>query len=500
MFLLVWFLLEFAFWLYIRKTWIRLRQPLKPHSLPTFEQRWKLYWNCLDTIHVENFQDWITGWFYISNSAQREHPKLNEIYRDNLAFFLSWVFWGDDLKIVQKNPSFENELNGMIYHMETTFNIQFPTGYNSHVQCIRPTMDHFEYIHRPLLFYIINFIFTHIFDYLFLERFGQFRKYGVDHNKPGVRWGYFFYIFKKRTHDYYYSWWLKKQQSFTLNDKENHHHQHLTYWYRKGRTTSTSTTTPIIFIHGIGTGLHLYMDFIRRMTTLECPLFCIELPYVSTRLVEHVPTPKETVMEIQTMLDTHGFDKAIIVGHSLGTVVAGWMATYAMNRISGLVLIDPVCFLLNYHDTAYNMLHRIPSNFAEYLIHYFASRELHINYYFNRHFHWYLNNFFIHDIVPTTTDPTLLSSFSFSPFTSTTRSMDKHPVDSKKLTLFNHMKIYLSENDVIINSKQIAKYLNKYGMKPTMMSKLNHAEYLVRPQWLQLILSDIQQFYKTSTS
>ena len=70
-------------------------------------------------------------------------------------------------------------------------------------------------------------------------------------------------------------------------------------------------------------------------------------------------------IQIKTMLDTHGFDKAIIVGHSLGTVVAGWMATYAMNRISGLVLIDPVCFLLNYHDTAYNMLHRIPSKFAE---------------------------------------------------------------------------------------------------------------------------------------
>ncbi|KAG2210626.1 hypothetical protein INT45_010627, partial [Circinella minor] len=222
--------------------------------------RWKLYWNCLDTIHVVNFEDWITGWLYISNSLQCEHPKLNEIYRDNLAFFFSWVFWGDDLKIVQKDPSFENELNGMIYHMETTFSIQIPTDYNSHVQCIRPTMlDHFEYIHRPLLFYIINFIFTHIFDYLFLERFAQFCKYGVDNNKPGVRWGYFFYIFKKRTHNYYYSWWLQKQQSFTLIDKENNHHQHLTYWYRKGRTISTSTsTTPIIFIHGTGTGLHLY--------------------------------------------------------------------------------------------------------------------------------------------------------------------------------------------------------------------------------------------------
>ena len=65
------------------------------------------------------------------------------------------------------------------------------------------------------------------------------------------------------------------------------------------------------------------------------------------------------------MLDTHEFDRTIIVGHSLRTVVAGRMATYAMNCISGLVLIYPVCFLLNSYDTAYNMLHRIPSKIAE---------------------------------------------------------------------------------------------------------------------------------------
>ena len=65
------------------------------------------------------------------------------------------------------------------------------------------------------------------------------------------------------------------------------------------------------------------------------------------------------------MLDTHGFENATIIGHSLGTVVAGWMAKYAIDRVSGLILIDPICFLLNYHDTAYNMLHRIPSKFME---------------------------------------------------------------------------------------------------------------------------------------
>ena len=88
MLLLVWFLLELTFWLYIRKTWIRLQQRLKPHALPTYEQRWKLYWNCLHTIDTENFDDWIAGWFYISNNPKREHPKVNEIHKENVALLL----------------------------------------------------------------------------------------------------------------------------------------------------------------------------------------------------------------------------------------------------------------------------------------------------------------------------------------------------------------------------------------------------------------------------
>ena len=53
------------------------------------------------------------------------------------------------------------------------------------------------------------------------------------------------------------------------------------------------------------------------------------------------------------------------------------------------------------------------------------------------------------------------------------------------------MKVYLSENDVIINSQQIENYLNEYGINTTVMTKLNHAEYLLRPAWLNHILSDI---------
>ena len=65
------------------------------------------------------------------------------------------------------------------------------------------------------------------------------------------------------------------------------------------------------------------------------------------------------------MLTAHGYNEAVIVAHSLGTAVASWVANLAPKRVAGLVLVDPICFLLNYHHVAFNMLHRIPERVIE---------------------------------------------------------------------------------------------------------------------------------------
>ncbi|KAI9259608.1 Alpha/Beta hydrolase protein [Phascolomyces articulosus] len=477
MFLFIWFLLELTFWLYIRQTWIRLQQRVKPHGLPSFEERWRLYWNCIHTMKDENFEDWVTGWCYLKDSPRREHPKFSEIYKENLATLLAWAFWGEDLETVQSNVIYAAELEKMVHNLEVIFSVKFPTGYNPHVQCIRPPLDSFKYIHRPLILYLGNFVFTTLFNYLFLEKFAKFRSYGTD--RPGVRWGSLFNLFLSTT-------------STATNTAK---HQHLVYWYREGKRTPSTNSydnniTPIIFIHGIGTGLHLYMDFIRRIISLEQPVFCIELPHVSSRLVEHIPTPQETVGEIQTMLNTHKYTKATIVGHSLGTIVAGWMAKFATHRVSGLVLIDPICFLLNFHYTAYNMLHRVPSKFTEYLIHYVASRELYINYYFHRHFHWYQNVFFIRD-TPTSNTPLFSTPIA-------TQKIEEE--NDPKNQLYNNTTVYLSECDVIVNAQQIEKYLKKRTIDTTMMKNMEHAGYLTQPVWLQRILSDIEDMVSSPTT
>jgi hypothetical protein len=77
---------------------------------------------------------------------------------------------------------------------------------------------------------------------------------------------------------------------------------------------SANSARPIVFIHGLGHGLIYYLGFLVRIR--ERPLLLLELPHVSTRMWERVPTPLDTVLGIQTILQEHNFRKAVFIGHS----------------------------------------------------------------------------------------------------------------------------------------------------------------------------------------
>jgi pimeloyl-ACP methyl ester carboxylesterase len=140
----------------------------------------------------------------------------------------------------------------------------------------------------------------------------------------------------------------------------------ISYWYYNPSDNALlkknhQKQQPIVFIHGIGCGICVYSNFIRKLYKLNRPLFLVELPHVSMRMVEDVPTMEETVREIEEMLTSKGFPKATFVAHSLGTAVCAWMIKEARKRVGGCVLIDPICFLLHYPDVAYNFVYREPA-------------------------------------------------------------------------------------------------------------------------------------------
>ena len=66
-------------------------------------------------------------------------------------------------------------------------------------------------------------------------------------------------------------------------------------------------------MHGIGQGLAFYLHMIARVR--DRPVLLVEFPYVSMRMWEIVPSARETVDAVSTMLYMHGFDKACFMGH-----------------------------------------------------------------------------------------------------------------------------------------------------------------------------------------
>ncbi|RIB07723.1 Alpha/Beta hydrolase protein, partial [Gigaspora rosea] len=301
----------------------------------------------------------------------------------------------------------------IIESIEIHSKVKFRKGYNPDCECIKLTLDPVQAVPRPFVFYVIIILLRSGFNIL-LKLYG-FEHFGA---KESIMNGY----------------WSNQKK-------------------------------PIVFIHGVGGGLFSHFDFIRKLWKLDRPLFLVELPYVSMQMVEDVPTMEETVREIEEMLISRNYPKAIFVAQSLGTAVCAWMLKEARKRISGLVLIDPIIFLLHYANVAYNFKYRIPQAANEHL-YFFASSELYISYYFSRHFHWFQCILFI----------------------------------SPRYILPHNTYVYLSEKDNLIPTKEVYKYLTKNNVNVRMMHKLDHGSFLFNSYWVDQIVGDILKCYNSTRS
>jgi len=70
-----------------------------------------------------------------------------------------------------------------------------------------------------------------------------------------------------------------------------------------------------------------------------------------------------------------GMERATLVGHSFGTVVASWVLRHCPEHIHSTVLIDPVSLQLARADVAFAAIHRKPVSAADVLLEYFVFRE-----------------------------------------------------------------------------------------------------------------------------
>lgn len=241
-----------------------------------------------------------------------------------IGYRLSWAFFSLPLEDVSQDDTLFEELNMMIDNFELEFHIQLPSGYNEDLRACRLNLDPVHAYHRPLAFYTAIICLTTSFDFL-LQFFWGMKKHGPE------------------TRSSIWNIMEPEQQQTTYG---NDSLEKVSYWFREGDRTKK----PIVFIHGIGAGLMCYITFVAKLMTVDAPIFFIELPHVAMHCIEDVPTMQETIRDLQQMLNRHQFDDAVFVAHSLGTAVTSWVVKHIPQTVAGIILLDPICFMLHYKD------------------------------------------------------------------------------------------------------------------------------------------------------
>ncbi|KAJ3350603.1 hypothetical protein HDU83_009536 [Entophlyctis luteolus] len=366
--------IETAFFVYFHLQRRRLQSAVRPPEM-TMVERGKQFYRILDSA---GFAEFLAGWFYWRNTRkQLTVDEFHVVRKDDLRDWFAWSFFSAK-DYASLSPEHAGELDGYVSDLEFAKNLKFQPGRNEDISPLILNYNPIEATAKPLCMYLFVW---------FLEILTFAALYAIG--------------FKRVT---------PSQRSNNPSDTSSSVTS-MTYWVYlpkrspsrvAGRQAATDVPKlPLVFFHGIGIGLTVYVYFLYTLFTAldgSRAVFLAEFPHVSMRLVDFCPSTEQTVGEIEAMLDEHGFAKAHIVGHSLGTTVAAWMVKYS-KYCASCVLLDPVVFLYLMPSLAYSALspdfvHRQPGRNTEmkaneYLLYWACSRELYTSNAINRHFRWH---------------------------------------------------------------------------------------------------------------
>lgn len=350
------FIAEIGFYLfvYLPKRW-QLQKPARHPPLLPKADREKLFQQ--GHAQIADVEDFLTKWF--------QKAPLSEIKRENVKEFFGWSF----LNTSAWGPEEDLELNGYADKIEELLGRPLDAGYGNAVP-VRLTLDPVQTLHRPLLWYtIVGLVDSAVYFYLTLSGFTYYR---LSLSRLPT-------VFPFRLH--------------TLASSHKTPSPTLSYFH----TPHTSKSClPILFIHGIGIGLYPYCRFLAalrrsgRTTDGQIGIIAIEIPQISSRLTGVLPSQHKLCADIEVILDRHGLSRFVLATHSFGSVVAANMLKHPdlSGRIGPMLFTDPVCFLLQLPDVAYNFTRRKPQLANEYQLRYFASTDLLIAHSLARKFYW----------------------------------------------------------------------------------------------------------------
>lgn len=128
-----------------------------------------------------------------------------------------------------------------------------------------------------------------------------------------------------------------------VSELHSHHHHQQT-----GDSTASSSdaaftdNAPIVFLHGVGAGLLPYLALVFSIASLGRPMILPESKHVSMRLMTWLPTVDDMADTTAAILQAHGVQRAVVMGHSYGTFVASRLVLKYGCLVHSLCLMDPV--------------------------------------------------------------------------------------------------------------------------------------------------------------
>ena len=169
----------------------------------------------------------------------------------------------------------------------------------------------------------------------------------------------------------------------------------ITYKYLKGKRNDLE---PMLFLHGITSGWMIYMQLIKALSG-DRTIILIDLNSIKIKSLSfNMPRPQDFSDTIFCILKRHNFSQASVVGHSFGSITAGWFVSCYPQAVSHLTLLDPVSLLLALPEVAFSFLYKKPRTVMEWCIYLFAAQELTIANTLYRSFWWYENILWLEDV------------------------------------------------------------------------------------------------------
>ena len=222
----------------------------------------------------------------------------------------------------------------------------------------------------------------------------------------------------------------------------------LTYWYRAGRRQAAGkaagkageageareagksggggkagaddsgaaggASEALVFIHGIGFGCAPYIERVCELAAAvdatsiaEADILMIELPAASQRAFSRMPPPAERFAALlDEALESLGLRRVVVVGHSLGSVYATYVARWdamreeaGRGKVGAVALIDPIAVNLHHarstREVMFTRLDSAQASFEDFLF----KKELWTAILIARHVPWHKAAYWLDDCV-----------------------------------------------------------------------------------------------------